>query len=161
MSLQQLTPLLADGQYAKCRKCGKLKPKTHFVKNHNNKLPKKKGLCKECRNIWAKERERITHASTKAYRKWRRQLIDLLGGKCRYCGCDNYEALEINHKFGGGSEIKRRIGKNGLRSIYREIALRKREMPNDLECTCRVCNSLYYMRTKGITGHKVLWQPFV
>lgn len=80
------------------------------------------------------------------YKEDREKVVKLLGGKCVYCGCDILEALEINHKNGGG--IKELKGKYNYRGkdlmLCREIISGRREI-DDLELSCRVCNSVHYL----------------
>jgi hypothetical protein len=86
----------------------------------------------------------------------RRAALLFIGGgelKCVRCGCDKYEALEINHKNGGGrAELLKLKGK-----FYRDIAKRERDIL-DLEICCRVCNSLDYLERKlGPLPFSIQW----
>jgi len=96
-------------------------------------------------NIRRKYRKEV---KIKAYQK--------LGGKCVYCGCNNFDALEINHKFGGGAqEIKTRISNY---KFYLDIVAGRRTT-EDLELTCRVCNAWHYLtKIKKIAGNwRIEW----
>jgi 5-methylcytosine-specific restriction endonuclease McrA len=89
---------------------------------------------------WVKtKREKNKYSQRKYLQSIRKQVIELLGGKCVNCGCDNFNALEINHINGGGNEEKRHIGG---KQFYLNI-LSGRRPRNDLEITCIVCNSLH------------------
>jgi hypothetical protein len=96
-----------------------------------------------------KEKNRIWMRSYMK-RYWRKNKIaafKILGGKCVNCGCDNIDALEINHPFGGGNEERRKAGFYE-RKLYRDIISGKKV---DVELTCRVCNALHYLvQLKGL-----------
>ena len=78
-------------------------------------------------------------------RNLRLRVIQKLGGKCVNCGCDDIKALELNHKNGGGNK------ENLLRrqkSLYLDIIAGRR---NDIELTCKICNSLHCLvKLKGL-----------
>lgn len=81
-------------------------------------------------------------------RELRLKVIAYLGGKCVNCGCDNPEALEMNHINGGGK--KEYKVKHGAcqKSLYYNILAGRRK---DIELTCKVCNSLHCLVTlKGL-----------
>lgn len=61
--------------------------------------------------------------------------------KCVYCGCDNIEALEINHKEGGGHKerVKDKLHHGGL-EFYNLLRQNKYDI-SKLELTCIVCNA--------------------
>lgn len=93
---------------------------------------------REYQRKWTKN----NRISQKKYmRRIRKEVIEMLGGKCINCGCNDYDALEINHINGGGNEEIRQIGK---KSFIFAIHNGTRKT-NDLEVTCRVCNALHYL----------------
>lgn len=97
-------------------------------------------------------RERLRERNLKRSRLRRQKVLEKLGGKCVYCGCDNPEALEINHINGNGlSEYRTR----GCYHIHKEIL--NGTYPHPVELTCRVCNAVHYLKMKGITGFKVVF----
>lgn len=99
--------------------------------------------------------ERDRKYYTQRYSRLRKEVIQKLGGKCVYCGCDVYEALEVNHINGGGSkELKTGSNRKGHITFYKEILNEQRK---DVELVCRVCNSIHWLKLKGITGHTVSW----
>jgi hypothetical protein len=86
--------------------------------------------------------------------KVRLKVLEILGGaKCVYCGCDVYEALEINHKNGGGcAEAKTRTT-----YIVNDILLGKRNK-EDFEVVCRVCNAWHYISKRiGLNNWVISW----
>lgn len=107
---------------------------------------------------WARKK-RLTNPESIRYRELRTKVLEKLGNKCIYCGCDIPEALEINHKNGGGSvDINPRKRNRSSRQFYLDI-LSGRRKTDDLELTCRVCNSVHYLvELKGLGEHwKVLY----
>lgn len=85
-------------------------------------------------------------------RRVRIRVLEKLGGKCVYCGCDNFNALEINHINGCGRREKRERWKSGSKAYYLAILNGSRKT-DDLELTCRVCNAYHYLtEIKGING---------
>jgi 23S rRNA maturation-related 3'-5' exoribonuclease YhaM len=104
--------------------------KFHFLhhKEYNEK----------CRNWW---------------REIRKKAIKKLGGKCVYCGCTDYRALEFNHVEGKGREAYRVLSNA---RTYLRIARGTYDGP-PIEIACRVCNAVHYLRLKGIEGFEVIW----
>jgi 5-methylcytosine-specific restriction endonuclease McrA len=102
--------------------------------------------------------DRLWHQKRReSYRKYqqklRRKVIELLGGKCVNCGCDEYSMLEINHKNGGGhKEMDER--RRCYKSWYLDI-LAGRRSRDDLETRCIVCNALH--KAKDLNKAKGNW----
>ena len=88
-----------------------------------------------------KNRERIRAVERAYAQKMRERVIDKLGGKCVYCGCDIPEALEVNH-INGAEDVDprhRTTTRSGLCAILRG------EYDDQIELTCKVCNSVHYL----------------
>jgi hypothetical protein len=101
---------------------------------------------------WARTRRESRKQQT---RELRNKVLNYLGGKCVYCGCNIPEVLEINHKNGGGN--KERV--NGIyqnnNQHLKSILDGKRK--NDFELTCKICNSWHYLvKIKGIPNRWVI-----
>lgn len=94
--------------------------------------------------------------SKKRYNGLKIAVIQKLGGKCVYCGCDVLEALEINHVNGGGSK-ELSIGKKRISHMNLYLGILKRQR-KDVELVCRVCNSVHWLKLKGITGYAISWK---
>lgn len=126
--------------------------KAYAIKIQASKLRNKYHTNPEYRK---KVLEMIKRSMKKGYDKLKNDVYQKLGRKCVYCGCDVYEALEINHINGGGSK-EFSTGKNhkSHRVFYLEILNNKRQ---DLEIVCRPCNAVHWLKSKGIVGHKVSW----
>ena len=101
-----------------------------------------------------KEWQRKHRAQARKYqRSLRTKVLEFLGEKCIYCGCDVPEALEINHINGQGTEEKRNRWKGGSKAFYLAI-LNGSRSKEDLEITCKVCNARHYLNNiKGIEGN--------
>lgn len=82
---------------------------------------------------WDRENKDKRNAiSRKWHKKRRKEVLDMLGGECVYCGCDVYEALEINHI--NGHTYKTTSG------VLSDIRAGREDLTN-LELTCKVCNA--------------------
>lgn len=77
------------------------------------------------------------------YKEIRTKIIQLLGGKCAYCGYQlDFHALTIDHVHGNGSEERRMLTKRksaGIKS-YKFILKRIQEGSKDYQCLCANCN---------------------
>lgn len=73
--------------------------------------------------------------------------------RCIICGCTIFEALEINHKNGGGNKEYR---KQRHLYFYKAIISGRRKT-DDLEIRCKVCNIVHLLEMLGISGFKVAW----
>lgn len=107
---------------------------------------------REYQKNWARKNK----GRHKEYRNKKRiEAIEKLGGKCVYCGCNEYKALEINHIKGGGSKEHNDGRKIVLDIIYERIDIK------EVELTCRVCNNWHYLKKiKEIKGNwKIKWIP--
>lgn len=73
-----------------------------------------------------------------------RAFIKIAGEvRCRNCGCDDIDLLEVNHKNGGGCKEWRETG----RGVIERVVYKNRKT-DDLEILCRVCNALDYLIRK-------------
>jgi len=109
---------------------------------------------------WVRQKRARLRESEKRYtHKLRRKVIQLLGGKCVNCGCNNYNALEINHKNGDGNKERR---KTSYKQFYLNI-LSGRRKTDDLEIRCIVCNALHKAQKIHNLNEKwiVTWRPKV
>mgnify|MGYP002814125799 CR=1 FL=1 len=114
-------------------------------REHENELARNKRKTSETARL-------RSNANVKKCRdKMKEKVFKLLGDKCVYCGCDNKQALEINHK-NGGNGIR---GEHGT-AFWSKISTGERSI-EDLEMTCRVCNIKYYLELQGEIGFEVIW----
>lgn len=113
-----------------------------------SKIDRKGSLCRKCADRKTAHSKITDTKRNRNYPTIRLKLFQKLSGKevpeCKYCGCDVYAALEINHKKGGGQKDHK---KNTAYTIMREICDGKRDL-NDYEVTCKVCNWAYYAQQK-------------
>ena len=109
---------------------------------------------------WEKEnREKRNAGQRRYYNSLRKRVLDLMGGKCIYCGCDEYKALEINHINGGGYQ-ERMLRGSRSKQFYLDIVAGRRQL-KDLELTCGVCNTRHkFTELKKIKGTwEIKWNP--
>jgi len=69
-------------------------------------------------------------------RKYHLQAIELLGGKCIACGCDDLRVLQIDHIEGGGNKELRQLGPRRLYKKIVEDPFRKERY----QVLCANCN---------------------
>lgn len=92
-----------------------------------------------------KHPERLKGIRKTAYNNRKIKAFLLVGGAvCRNCGCDEISFLEFNHKNGGGAKEYKAAQ---YMSMMDQILTKKR-ITSDLECLCRVCNALDYLKRK-------------
>lgn len=101
---------------------------------------------REYDRIWARNRRKTSPNYQKTYlRNVRLRVIEKMGGKCIYCGCDIPEALEINHlNQEGKHQDKKRYGTVNTKNLLLNILNGSRKT-DDLELACRICNGWYYL----------------
>lgn len=90
------------------------------------------------------------------YLNIRRQTIDLLspdGRRCCNCGCDNFELLQINHIYGGGSSRK----ESGV-MLWRMVLKLAEEAKKYFDVRCVLCNWLYALQKKHETKYEIVWK---
>lgn len=88
------------------------------------------------REYYRRNREERNKYNRIYYRKLWEKIIKRLGGKCVYCGCNILNALEINHKHGGG----RQEMKDRRKTFLLDIQAGRRPI-DDLEIVCGICNA--------------------
>jgi hypothetical protein len=91
----------------------------------------------------AKKKSRIYQ---REYRiRKRRELIALLGNKCKICGFSDIRAIEIDHIKGGGTADKRMISPSsgeGADRMYAYYIKRPKLAIETLQILCRNCNRI-------------------
>ena len=129
-------------KYKKCKNCGTTKTKH-----------KGNGFCGKCwerlvRNKTAKRKQwqkryrennmdRIRKNNDNSNHKKRKEVVDLLGGKCKRCGFDDMRALQIDHIKGGGyKEIKNIHSRERIRLVKESI----KNNENKYQLLCANCN---------------------
>ncbi len=94
-------------------------------------------------------------------RKVREKIIQMLGGVCVYCRCDDFYALEINHIKGQGTkESRNRKGGYSSTNLLMDIHMGRRGT-DDLELTCGVCNAWHRLvKLNGVhDGWTITYNP--
>jgi len=88
------------------------------------------------------------------YKRLRLRILNMLGGKCVHCGCDDSRLIEIHHKLGDGRKERRKVGNNRL---WYNIVMGRRSV-GDLELCCRPCHSVEEVkRLYGVESFHVVW----
>lgn len=118
-----------------------ISPTMGLIPMEINKLDRKREYA---RKYYHKHRDKYRKSQNEKRRRKRLAVIDYLGGKCVYCGCDNIDAMEINHKNGGGSKEHRK--RTRRHKLYNEILQGKRD---DIELTCAICNEWHRLVVLG------------
>jgi len=105
-------------------------------------------------------RELARQARFKRYWKARKAIVDALGGKCIKCGFNDFRALEIHHKLGGGGEERKKYG-NGIQlndyRYYRDML----KHPDDLELLCSNCHSILNWDKKHPEVEQILFEDIL
>lgn len=128
-------------KYTECKMCG-----------CNARPHKGRGLCILCydklrartpngrknqSNYRNKHRKEIYQRQKIEYLKKRREMLDLLGGKCIRCGFEDERALQIDHINGGG--IKERKNFN-TKDFHRLVLKSIKNKENKYQLLCANCN---------------------
>lgn len=78
----------------------------------------------------------------------RKKLMKLLGNKCMKCGFDDYRALQIDHKNGGGlRQVKKYKGSYYIYKHYLENPTARR---HDIQLLCANCNWIKRYKNKEV-----------
>lgn len=140
---------LKDSVMVKCPKCNNMiDSRVRKWKKDSKKLNKLKKYYKE-------NYELVKQKAREGRWKFRLSVLNIVGKgvlKCVNCGCDNTKLLEINHKNGNGIKETKQGTKfyYTIRNLERNI--------DDLELTCRICNTLHYMELlHGKLPYKIIW----
>ena len=84
-----------------------------------------------------------TRAYTKAYyKRKRREVIELLGGRCQKCG--TIFDLEIDHINGYNGAFSPNKSRGGYRNLWDAIKLIKAGQVDELKLLCKTCNLSNY-----------------
>jgi hypothetical protein len=120
-----------------CYRCRKIKDSEEFYdcksKGGRESREFKSGYCKLCQSkmvIDSRKKKRIEQ---------RKEIIEAYGGKCAFCGFDDYRALVIDHVNDDGNEDRR----NGLKhpnDFYRHIIING--FPDKYQVLCANCNTI-------------------
>lgn len=113
---------------------------------HPNKV---REIAKRHRTKYA---ERYKRADTERNRRLRAELLEAYGAVCACCQEQRTVFLTLNHKNGGGTQHRRRVGEIG---VYRE--LKRLGWPRDqYEILCMNCN---WARRYGACPHEQQEEP--
>lgn len=129
-------------KHNECQNCGSAKKKhkgnglcvSCWEKLVRNKTSKRKKWQKKYRTLNA---DKIRKNNNKYDNIKRKEIIELLGGKCKRCGFDDIRALQIDHVNGGGyKEMKSIHSRERLRLVVESI----KNKENKYQLLCANCN---------------------
>jgi len=156
-----------------CAECGKCSPAANRVSCQNclddrNRLTaevKAAGKCLHCKKAPARSgfascepcAKRVSDRQVERTRNLREQVVKGYGHRCKCCGEDRYEFLQIDHVNGDGW-VKRQAGEDlTTQQICRKII--RLNFPPDYQILCASCNwsrGVYgycpHQRPKGAEG---------
>lgn len=86
-------------------------------------------------------------------RSRRKEVIELLGGKCKHCGFSDHRALQIDHVYGGGCKEKKTITKR-----YNAFVIKVVQSGSDkYQLLCANCNWIKRYKNNEVSG--TVYQP--
>ena len=89
------------------------------------------------------------------YKRLRKRVLDMMGGKCAHCGCTDSRVLELHHIKGGGNRETKAIGGG---AFWYNIAMGRRSTA-DLEICCRPCHAVEEVkRVYNVDSFQVVWR---
>jgi len=105
--------------------------------------------------------------SERDHRSEKRRAFEVVTGGpavCQNCGCDQLDALELNHRAGNGARSDRvRLGKGASGKLRRDLIAGRADRSR-FSVLCRVCNALEYIERalpQLAGGWKVGWKGLV
>lgn len=135
-----------------CKDCG-----IELIKGENwypSQEDNRKYICNTCHREANKETCHKNDALSKrrASVKAREECITILGGRCKRCGFPDIRALCIDHRNGGGSLERRRIGNS---RYYKTVLEQIRGGSQAYQCLCANCNMIKARKRKeyGLRKH--------
>jgi len=98
----------------------------------------------ERKRQWYREQKKWLRPEVKAYmrayaktynKNLRQRVLSLIGARCCRCGFDDARALQIDHKYGGGTKERRRFS-------YTTYYLHTLHHPENYQVLCANCNTI-------------------
>ena len=126
-----------------------LKNRERYSKQHK-KWYKEKGHIIAKKNYRKRRPKKLLYAKIKR-EKDRKEIIKMLGNKCKKCGFEDWRALQIDHVYGGGvQEIKQGKRPRTL-SRYKQKIERN---PKNYQLLCANCNWIKRYENNETTSPK-------
>lgn len=122
-----------------CSRCKEEKSYLDFVSGGGSQYR----YCRDCRRDYQKElshRLGYTHPKKPRllkYEESRKKVIEALGGRCSHCGFEDFRALQIDHKEGGGLEQLRSMT---WRKYHEHVLDSLKAGLSNYQCLCANCN---------------------
>jgi hypothetical protein len=98
----------------------------------------------ERKRQWYREQKKWLRPEVKEYmracsktygKRLRQRALSVLGTKCSRCGFDDIRALQIDHRFGGGTKERRNLS-------YPAYYLKILRNPERYQVLCANCNTI-------------------
>lgn len=139
-----------------CRFCGcELTDENWSPHNQQNR----RYICRKClnfqqRNVPSRRPEYRYHRERKYRNRIRKEIIEMLGGKCVHCGMTDERCLQVDHINGNGHEERKIAKKKGFSSnlwIYQQL---KKGHKDNYQLLCANCNYIKKFENRECSGPK-------
>jgi hypothetical protein len=130
-------------QFGLCEKCLEKRRENEKIRRINRMA---NGLCSTCKNVVKKNHslcEKCITLNKIKYIKKRNAIFKAYGNKCKICGTDIQEFLQIDHIDGGGNKHRRSLSM----SFYDWLI--KNNFPNGFQILCANCNQEKHQHRKA------------
>src|SRR5882724_723797 len=128
-----------DGLAHKCKSCiSQNNKQPDSVETRRNYIKRNKTHLKKYYENWNIKNKNKLLETQKRFRINRKiEIINYYGGKCECCGEKELDFLAIDHKNGGGTKHRNKIGKGGGSMYY---WIKKQNFPVGFRVLCHNCN---------------------
>lgn len=79
------------------------------------------------------------------WKRLREQVIKHLGGKCAHCGIKDHRVLHVDHKYGGGTQERKKMGGSAQFKIYKLVL---KDKTGRFQLLCANCNRIKRLEQK-------------
>jgi len=87
-------------------------------------------------------KERLNNNNKKYYRELRKEIIELLGRKCKRCGINDQRVLTIDHIFGGGKKEFDNSESSWKYYKYIKEIINNQKLDPPFQLLCHNCNHI-------------------
>ena len=97
-------------------------------------------------------KERHQKYVRESIQKLRKEILELLGNRCKLCGFSDFRALQIDHVNAGGRKHRRQYPSRC--TYYRKILAEIKAGSKEYQCLCANCNEIKRVKNEeyGIRG---------
>lgn len=90
---------------------------------------------------WIKNKLNILKQRIIYRKKYRKILINLMGGRCVICKFSNFRALQVDHINGGGNKEINSLGRSKyIYTLFRQYHENKKQFFKKYQLLCANCN---------------------